>query len=359
MSSDRSAIALERLDEAADEDRLRAAAPPCDLAELASALAQVEALVAAGADEAPDAAAAIERIADIAFVLHEREVEPSLCDALDAAMREIGEANARNRANVQRAHEAAELLRALACRLDAMIAAQALQPATEAAPAPGAVQGLANHAELECADEFPAPVRLFDADIAEDSAFAQTVAALAESLPEAAAPAPSQNHAAAGAAPEAVTHSNVEAEQATTSLGARLQAAEIVSAAGQEPAPHQGVAAAGTAVPSAAAADFASLALSAGAAAVPAVDTRQSVDPDEDPGDLFEPMPDMRPAADAHAPVPAMSAIAAPAAAPAAGVAPQSPRGAAGAPAASRPAATDPLAPIRALSEEELIALFS
>jgi len=124
MASDQAAVAFERLAEVADEDRRRAGAPASDLAELASALAQVEALVAAGAEAGPDAAAALERIADIAFVLHEREVEPSLCDALDAAMREISDANARNRASVQRAHEAAELLRSLARRLDAMMAAQ-------------------------------------------------------------------------------------------------------------------------------------------------------------------------------------------------------------------------------------------
>src|SRR5579864_2428236 len=185
MASDQTAVAFERLDEVADEDRRPAAAPACDLAELASLLVQAEALVIAAADESPDAiAAAIERIADIAFVLHEREVEPSLCDALDAAMREISEANARNRASVQRAHEAVELLRTLAHRLDAMIAAQASESSA------GSAQRLTHNDELECADEFPALARLFDADLAEDGAFAQTVAALAESLPERAEAAP-------------------------------------------------------------------------------------------------------------------------------------------------------------------------
>src|ERR1700740_3577745 len=135
MSSDRSAVAFERLapsdpspasgEELGWGDGPLAAAPVCNLAELASVLARVEALIAAAVDERPDAAAALERIADIAFVLHEREVEPSLCDALDAAMREIGEANARSRASVQRAQEAVELLRALARRLEVMMAAQA------------------------------------------------------------------------------------------------------------------------------------------------------------------------------------------------------------------------------------------
>lgn len=311
-------------------DRPFAAAPVCDLAELASALARVEALIAAAADERPDAAAALERIADIAFVLHEREVEPSLCDSLDAAMREIGEANARNRARVQRAQEAVELLRALARRLEAMMAAQAQ---------PDAPQSAAHGDELEGADEFPAPARLFDGDIAEDGAFAETVASLAESLPERsdAALAQSQDHVTqSGTAPDALTHSDVEPEQAEISPSAWMQAENPVSGVGAEPTPRT------------------SLAESLSTAATPAVDTPSSIDPDEDPGDLFEPTPDMRPQADAAVPPPALSAITIQ-------ETPPPPRGAAGAPvyAASRPAANDPLAPIRALSEEELIALFS
>lgn len=312
-------------------DQPFAAAPVCDLAELASALARVEALIAAAVDERPDVAAALERIADIAFVLHEREVEPSLCDALDAAMREVAEANARNRSTVQRAQEAVEILRALARRLEVMMAAQAQ---------PEAPQSAAYGDELECADELPAPARLFDAEVAEDGAFAETVAALAESLPErsGAALAQSQDHVAeSGAAPDALTHSDVEHEQAEISPSAWMQAENPVSGAGEEPAPRT------------------SLAESISTAATPAVDTPSSIDPDEDPGDLFEPAPDLRPQAVAAVPPPAVSASTIQETPPPPSLAPQPPRGAAGAPAY----ANDPLAPIRALSEEELIALFS
>jgi len=314
-----------------------AAAPVCDLAELVSALARVEALIAAAVDESPDAAAALERIADIAFVLHEREVEPSLCDALDSAMREIGEANARHGDKVQCAHEAGELLRELMRRLEAMMAAQAQRQAS-----PPAAHG----DEFECADEFPAPARLFDADVAEDGAFAQTVAALAESLPERSdgALVRSQDHVAdSGAAPDALAYSDVEPEHAKIAPSAWGQAENPVSGAEEESAPP------------------ASLAASISAAAVPAVDAGRSIDPDEDPGDLFEPTPDMRPAADTAARSPAMSANAIKETPPSSGLAPQASRGTANGPAhaAARPAADDPLAPIRALSEEELIALFS
>lgn len=342
MASEQSAVAFERLDEAADGSRSPAAAAVCDLAELASALAQAEALVSAGLDENPDAAAALERIADIAFVLHEREVERSLCDALDAAMREIGEANARNRASVQRAREAAELLRTLARRLDAMMAAQAQPQAA----------GLDHSSEVECADEFPASARLFDADVTEDGAFAQTVAALAQSLPERSDAAPAQLADQATdnrAAPEAPTHSDVEAESA-----------EAIRGAGEEAASPAAVAATSAAVPLSEAAGLGSVASSVDAADARAVETHQSIDPDEDPGDLFEPLTTMPPAAEAPAPGRVMSAPPE-AAAPPATHASQSPRAAAdaSAQAASRPVVTDPLAPIRALSEEELIALFS
>ena len=347
MSNDRSAVAFERLDEAADEDRRPGAALACDLAEIASALAQIEVLVTAGANENPETSAAVERIADIAFVLHEREVEPSLCDALDAAMRDISEANARNRTNVQRAHEAAELLRALVQRIEAMMAAQAQEHASRSVA----------DAELECADEFPAPARLFDVEAADDGAFAQTVAALAESLPERSDVAPAQFLdvvANSGAALEAPMPADDKSVQ-ETSPSAGVHAAETISGVGGRE-PHESVTTVSVVVPSPDPVTVASLASSADAEAVPADDMNQSIDPDEDPGDLFEPTPDMHSAADAPSPVAAIQETASPAS-----LAPQAPRDAASAPshAASRPAANDPLAPIRALSEEELIALFS
>lgn len=330
----------------ADDSGPPAAAPACDLAELAAALAEIEALFSAGTGEIPDAAAAVERIADIAFVLHEREVEPSLCDALDAAMRDLNEANAHNRASAQRAHEAVELLRALARRLDAMMAAQAEPQAPGSA---AALQGAAENDDLKCADELPAPARLFDADVTADGAFAQTVAALADALPEHsdADPAQSQHDVAdCGSVPEAVAHSLAQSEQAETAPGAWVQAENPVSGAGEKSVEEL---------------SGSSLASSIGAAAALAVDTHCSIDPDEDPGDLFEPSPDLRSAADAAVAPPTMRTNSAEDAVPGASLAPQSSGSPAEVPAsaASRSAANDPLAPIRALSEEELIALFS
>lgn len=354
MSSDRSAVAFERIalsqpspvseERAGWGDPARAVAPSCDLAELASALAQAEALVAACADHSPDAAAALDRIADIAFVLHEREVEPSLCDALDAAMREISEAHARNRANVQRAHEAAELLRGVGRRLDAMIAAQA-QP-----QAPG--MAAVDSGELECADEFPAPARLFESEVAHDTGFAQTVAALADSLPRpgGATPAQCPDHLPPvdGAASEPLPHSDVVAEQ--------TDSAEAPSRAGEDGAPDDDAGAMAAAASSSDPAAIANHVSLVAAAAAPIV---EAIDPDDDPGDLFEPMHGES-AADTSASLPMMSAAAKEPAA-AIGIAPQPSLEAAAAltSVGSRSAANDPLALIRALSEEELIALFS
>lgn len=104
------------------------AIPPRDLAELAAAVDRLEALLAAAAGFETVGSDAIERIADIAFVLHERDVEASLCDALDAAVRDLGDADARAQANVERIRQAAELLRELSRRVNGIIARSLAAP---------------------------------------------------------------------------------------------------------------------------------------------------------------------------------------------------------------------------------------
>src|ERR1700731_447177 len=66
-----------------------------DLMEIAAAIDRIKAALAAGALPKPDVSAAIEGLSDIAFMLHERPVEATLCDGLDAAIREIAEASVR------------------------------------------------------------------------------------------------------------------------------------------------------------------------------------------------------------------------------------------------------------------------
>ena len=169
--------------------------PTNELTGIAAAIERVEALLTTGGP-APEGADAIERIADIAFVLHERDVEASLCDALDAAVRELGNANAARHANVLHVRQAAELLRELSQRVADMIALLQVStpPAandtatTEAAPQ----KGEPATAELPTGDnalddEIPRE-GLFGAELLEDDEFARAVAELAASLPALAQP---------------------------------------------------------------------------------------------------------------------------------------------------------------------------
>lgn len=91
-----------------------------ELANLAAAIGHIGALL--NAEAAQDGSDAIERIADIAFVLHERDVEASLCDALDAAVRDVGAASAIFQFGAERARQAIAQLKEIARRLDGMIA---------------------------------------------------------------------------------------------------------------------------------------------------------------------------------------------------------------------------------------------
>ena len=189
--------------------------PVCrDLIAIAAAIERVAALIGTGAAPGPDGSAAAERVADIAFVLHERDVEASLCDALDAAVREFCDVCALNQAVAQRTQQAAELLRELASRVNDMMALSiadhrgeppAAADAADAAAArprrpqrrrlrrskPSLQPAIADQAACEEATNHDEPPRagLFEADLQEDEDFAQAVAALAASLPSLADPA--------------------------------------------------------------------------------------------------------------------------------------------------------------------------
>src|SRR3984893_13822244 len=109
------------------EATLRGDGPPRadaagDLMEIAAAIDRIEAALAASATPASDISAAIERLLDIAFMLHERPVEATLCDCLDSAIRDISEANMRSESTAAGIREAAELVGALALRVREMMA---------------------------------------------------------------------------------------------------------------------------------------------------------------------------------------------------------------------------------------------
>lgn len=165
-----------------------------ELTGIATAIERVEALLAAAGPE-PEGSDAIERIADIAFVLHERDVEASLCDALDAAVRELGNANAAKQTNVQQVHQAAELLRELSQRVGDMIAllqvsrpTDANDPAANDATPEQCEIALAEPASVEALDSEIPREGLFTAETLEDDEFARAVAELAASLPALAEP---------------------------------------------------------------------------------------------------------------------------------------------------------------------------
>jgi hypothetical protein len=185
------AIALS--EEANDEPSAR------DLIEIAAALQRIEAELGADTSPEPDAFAAIERIADVAFVLHERAVELTLCDELDAALRELSKAGAHSEDAAKRARNTAELLRVLTSRVGEMIARRTGERGRQPPPAEDAATGTIEAREepdsdarlLEALIESgeQAQSALFEIDAEQTETFAQAVAALVGSLASLDAPA--------------------------------------------------------------------------------------------------------------------------------------------------------------------------
>ena len=96
-----------------------------EFTDVAAAIDGIAAEIATNKAPPPDTFAALERIQDIAFVLHERPVEQTLCDALDAALRDVSDALVQSARALERTHQAAEQLQVLANRVRAMIAGSA------------------------------------------------------------------------------------------------------------------------------------------------------------------------------------------------------------------------------------------
>src|SRR5579862_7148135 len=359
------------------EATLRGDGPPRadaagDLMEIAAALDRIQAMLAAGTPSATDVSAAIERLLDIAFMLHERPVEATLCDGLDADIREISQASMRSASSGEGIREAAELAGALASRVREMMA---LSSAGRDAQRPAAAN----------VDAAPG-AGFFELATNDGETFAQAVAELAASLPTLtdtpaepveAAPEPTPEPEpepipepgsgegtpapAAEVAPpsENVPLPAVEAEQPATQTGI----------ADDDIAPPQGASAdvsLSEAVLIQASDDFFSSPDSSSEPPAPeetasaqilseeppaetptqAIPTEAVPGPQEDPADLFEPASVATPPAEAAAPVAADAAVPAEPPPPPARAIP-------------RPPGSDPLAAVRDLSEEELIALFS
>jgi len=358
------------------EATLRGEGPPHadatgDLMEIAAAVDRIEAALGVGATPAPDISAAIERLLDIAFMLHERPVEATLCDGLDAAIREISDATMRSESTAAGSREAAELVRALAGRVREMMA---LSSASR-----GASQATGENVDATSG------AGLFELATNDGETFAQAVAELAASLPML-SDAPSESVEAA------------QASEPESGEGAPAPAAEIAASdnvlsptvEAQQTATETGIPDNGTAPPQLASTDvslsevvlnqasddfFSSPNFSIeapareetesepvlneeppGEAVLPAQDfsTDPVPGPQEDPADLFELPSVATTPVEAAAPVAADNPMPAePSAEPPRAVPPPPAR------AIPRPPGSDPLAAVRDLSEEELIALFS
>ena len=107
---------IARLDAAARDDAPAeiVAALQHDLADLATATEQVAAALTATDAAAEEGLFAAERAHDIAIALRHRDVETNLCDALDVAIRQMNDAMVGNNAAAKRAASAGTLLRDLA-----------------------------------------------------------------------------------------------------------------------------------------------------------------------------------------------------------------------------------------------------
>jgi hypothetical protein len=367
--------------EAAPQDApsVAAAAAAGELIEIAAAIDRIEAALAAVAPRASDTAAAIERMQDIAFTLHERPLEATLRDSFDAAVRELVAAAARPDA----AADATDLLYALASRVREMIDARmSHQPAAEAfAVSPDGGEALARAVAAfaatlpvlaeapETASAVPSEALPAPSDEAETSQptpaeppHAEAAAPVAESAPadETVAPTPVTELPAVEAKP--AENAAAPAQQTASEI---LDSAAILSEAFSDDHFSSPVAGANEALasqvqPSAQASreeppsEEPPRAEPPSEAALPAqqVLAERIADPEEDPADLFAPEPLPPPATppvEAAAPVAAEAPLPEPPQ-----VVPPPPMRA-----IPRPPLSDPLAAVRELSEEELIALFS
>jgi hypothetical protein len=357
------------------EAALRGEGPPRvdaagDLMEIAGAIDRIGAALAAGTPPASDVSAAVERLLDIAFMLHERPVEATLCDGLDAAIGEISQANMRSESTAAGIREAAELVGALAGRVREMMALSSA--------ARGTHQSAGENVDATSGAGF------FELATTDGETFAQAVAELAASLPtlrEApsepveAAPEPESGQGAPAPAAEIAPSDNVllpadEAQQTATET-----ASPDNDTAPPQPAATD-VSLSEAVLNQAFADDYFSNAnlpneapVSEEAESAPISSEEPSSEavapaqhysaepvpgPQEDFADLFEPASVPTPPVEVAAPVTAdVPMPAEPPAEPPRVVPPPPAR------AIPRPPGTDPLAAVRDLSEEERIALFS
>jgi hypothetical protein len=162
-----------------------------DLADLAAAIERVAALLTGDADRGAGDSDTLKRIADIAFVLHERDVEPSLCDSLDAAVRNLSKAAAFKQESTR---QAAEWLRELARCVNGMIAQAQLGDACVVAKSIKQTESPLGSADAggEVAEDLIPRAGRLAADVQEGDALAQAIAQLVGVAPPTTASVPAR-----------------------------------------------------------------------------------------------------------------------------------------------------------------------
>jgi hypothetical protein len=342
-----------------------------ELIEIAAAVDRIAAAIAAGAPRASDVAVAVERIQDIAFMLHEGPLEATLGDAFDAAVRELAAA-----ARPDSGSNAIDLLQALSSRVREMIGARmSHQPAGEPFVVPPDGGEALAQAVAAFAASLPALAEIPDA-AAEPPRESAAALSVDQARSEQMSPPPQQEQAAAPTAEPAPANEAAMPIEVVQTPAAEVKVAEVDVAAPPPQAEPEILDSAS--ILSQAFADdvFAGGPVTVEASVNEAQPTEQSAGDEpprqelpselpnespseaplpaqhvaaepvanleEDPADLFEPEPE-----------PAVEAAAPAAAEPPQAVPPPPVR------AIPRPPLSDPLAAVRELSEEELIALFS
>jgi hypothetical protein len=348
-----------------------------DLVGIAAEIERIGVAIEAEETRTPDIAAAAERILDITFELRARAVKTTLCDALDAAAREISDACSAGKANGNGAHDAVQMLHGLGQRVDSLItlsregvsakpatdeisdqSADAAMPVEAVAARISQREGASGPGRVEI---FSAPAGPFELDLLQDDKkFAEAAAALTASLTalgsenRAAAPEPIQDDSMQDESPQSETIQNEPPQsEASAAVIPRQEDAVAPELPAAEPEPLR---------PSSSfieAPDFLfetpKPTINSGDAELPGESGQAHPllpgaqllpGPQDDPAELFEPMPQ------------ALQTATSEAAAPTEPGPPQLRIASSATPRPAQRPANNPLTALRALSEDELIALF-
>jgi hypothetical protein len=164
--ADKVADTIGRLKPTAQDDAPAPAYFTRRLADLRATIEQIEAVLKASETSTPEVHFAVERIQDMTFSLRQHDVEPALCDTLEAAIREVGDAIVRSDVVAARAMGAAAQLQDLARCVNDMIGkfGDAADGVDDPAPGSTAESVDARSSEAEAAaspfQSLPAPAAL-------------------------------------------------------------------------------------------------------------------------------------------------------------------------------------------------------